>query len=101
MAKRTKLGLEVEKALKEAIAHRRGRIELATRVAPDHIDVAAIRRKTKMSRAAFAATFGLDPRALQDWEQKRRQPDRAARVLFAVIKHNPKAVMKALETEAA
>jgi putative transcriptional regulator len=101
MPKRTKIGREVERALREVVARRRGEIELTIRIAPDAVDVAAIRKRTGLSRAAFAATFGLDQRALQEWEQRRRQPDRAARVLLAVIKHNPKAVMKALETEAA
>jgi len=35
-------------------------------------------------------------RALQDWEQGRRKPDRAARAYLKVIAHQPKAVEKAL-----
>ena len=100
-AKRTKIGLEVEAALREVVAHRRGKIELPVRRVPDYVDVGAIRKASKLSRAEFAAKFGLDARALQDWEQKRRRPDLAARVLLTVIKHNPKAVIKALKTEAA
>lgn len=63
---------------------------------PDSVDVAKIRRRMKLSQARFAARFGLDVRALQDWEQKRRKPDRATRVLLAVIANEPEAVDRAL-----
>lgn len=35
-------------------------------------------------------------RALQEWEQGRRVPDRAARVLLTVIDRDPEAVVRAL-----
>ena len=60
------------------------------------VDVAAIRKAQGLSQSQFAARYGLDITALQQWEQKRRQPDRAARVLLQVIEHNPKAVEEAL-----
>ena len=59
------------------------------------VDVAAVRRQTGLSRPKFAARFGLDPRAVQDWEQGRRRPDRAARVLLRIIEQNPEVVAKA------
>ena len=37
-----------------------------------------------------------DVRAVQDWEQGRRVPDRAARVLLTVIDRDPEAVVRAL-----
>lgn len=52
-------------------------------------DVAAVRKALKLSRPKFAARFGLDARAVQDWEQGRRRPDRAARVLIGVIARYP------------
>ena len=63
---------------------------------PGEIDVRAVRTRMKLSQANFAARFGLDIRALQDWEQRRRNPDRATRVLLTVIDKNPKAVERAL-----
>ena len=47
-------------------------------------------------RQKFADRFGLDARALQDWEQGRRVPDRAARDLLTVIDSDPGAVVRAL-----
>ncbi|MGH7035876.1 MAG: helix-turn-helix domain-containing protein [Stellaceae bacterium] len=63
---------------------------------PEEIDVRALRKRLKLSQAQFAAKFGLDARALQDWEQKRRKPDRSTRVLLTVIDKEPKAVERAL-----
>ncbi|MDD9980909.1 MAG: hypothetical protein OXU81_06050, partial [Gammaproteobacteria bacterium] len=50
----------------------------------------------KLSRQKFADRFGLDVRAVQDWEQGRRVPDRAARVLLTVIDRDPESVVRAL-----
>jgi len=52
----------------------------------------AVRAKLGGSREAFSARFGLDCRAVQDWEQKRRMPDRSTRILMMVIEQNPKLV---------
>jgi putative transcriptional regulator len=49
-----------------------------------------------MSQNAFAARFGILPSTLRDWEQNRRQPDGAARVLLMVIDKEPDAVTRAL-----
>jgi putative transcriptional regulator len=55
-----------------------------------------LRKRLKLSRQQFANRFGLDVRALQDWEQGRRVPDRSARVLLTVIDREPDAVIRAL-----
>jgi putative transcriptional regulator len=57
-----------------------------------HLDVRAIRTKLKMSQDVFAARFGILPSTLRDWEQNRRHPDGAARVLLMVIDKEPDAV---------
>lgn len=62
--------------------------------AAEHI--VAIRKRMKLSRRKFADRFGLDTRAVQDWEQGRRVPDRSARVLLTVIDRDPEAVVRAL-----
>ena len=53
--------------------------------------ILALRKRLGLSRQKFADRFGLDARALQDWEQGRRVPDRAARVLLTVIDSDPEA----------
>ena len=64
--------------------------------APPEPTVAEIRARLELSQAAFAKTFGLDLGVVQAWEQKRRRPDRCARILLAVIAHEPEAVRRAL-----
>lgn len=92
------LGRRLVASLNEALAHARGEIELPsyTVTVPERIDVAKLRRRLGLSQAAFARAFGLEVTALHAWEQGRRQPDRAARVLLAVIAKEPQAVLRAL-----
>jgi len=96
--KRTKVGREVEEALGEVLAHVRGEVDLPRRIVddPSAERILALRKRMKLSRRKFADRFGLDARAVQDWEQGRRLPDRAARVLLTVIERDPKAVERAL-----
>ena len=96
---RTQVGLEVEEALEEVLAHVRGETPLPCRIVDDPAAerIVALRKRMKLSRQKFADRFGLDTRAVQDWEQGRRVPDRAARVLLTVIDRDPEAVVRALE----
>lgn len=97
-ARRTELGREVEAALKEVLAHVRGEIDLPCRLIddPSAARIRNIRKRLKLSRERFAERFGLDVRAVQDWEQGRRVPERSARVLLTVIEREPDAVVRAL-----
>jgi len=92
------LGRRLIVGLKEALAHSRGEISLPsyTVEVPEDVDVVSVRRGLGLSQAAFARTFGLDVTAIHAWEQGRRRPDRAARVLLAVIAKEPQAVLRAL-----
>ncbi len=97
---RSRVGHEIEAALGEVLAHVRGEVELPCRVIDDPTAerIRALRKRLKLSRERFAERFGLDARAVQDWEQGRRVPDRAARVLLTVIDREPEAVIRALRT---
>jgi putative transcriptional regulator len=83
---------------REAAAHLRGEIALTeySVTVPEDVDVAGLRDRLGLSQSRFAATFGLDVDAVQAWEQKRRRPDRTARILLAVIAKEPDAVRRAL-----
>ncbi len=97
-SKRSSLGPRLIAGLKDAVAHARGKLDLPnyTVTVPDRVDVAKLRRRLGLSQARFARAFGLEVTAIHAWEQGRRQPDRAARVLLAVIAKEPQAVMRAL-----
>ena len=59
-------------------------------------DITALHRRLKLSQARFAQKFGLRLRTVQEWEQGRRQPEEAARILLRVIEREPDAVERSL-----
>lgn len=87
--------------LEDALAYAEGDKSRGVERAVDvsAVDVTAIRKKLRLSQARFAASFGLEKSAVQDWEQGRRRPDRAARTLLKVIESEPEAVRRALARE--
>jgi putative transcriptional regulator len=89
-------GKELIQSAEEALAIAEGRAEPAAVFIPETIDVAAIRKRQKLSQAAFARRYGLPPGTIKDWEQKRRQPDRAAMLLLKVIEQAPDMVARAI-----
>ena len=98
---RTGVGHEIATALEEVLAHVRGEAALPCRMmdAPTADRIVALRKRLELSRRKFADRFGLDVRAFQEWEQGRRVPDRAARVLLTVIDHDPDSVVRALAAQ--
>jgi len=56
---------------------------------------ALARREARMSQAKFADMLGVSARTLQQWEQGRREPTGAARVLIEVARRNLKLVRTA------
>jgi putative transcriptional regulator len=97
--KRKNVASEFVEAMREAAAIAKGEVKPArvTKFKPSiALEIRQIRLFTGLSRAEFARRYALDARALQDWEQGRRRPDRAARAYLTVIAHRPKAVEEAL-----
>lgn len=95
---RTNAGRGIEAALDEVLTHARGEKALPCRIVDEPATglTAALRKDMNLSRRKFADRFGLDARAVPEWEQGRRAPDRAARVLLTVIDSEPEAVVRAL-----
>jgi len=56
-------------------------------------DVKAIRAKTKLSQAKFAATLRVPVATVRDWEQHRRMPDAPARTLLGMVDADPKVAL--------
>jgi putative transcriptional regulator len=93
----SKAGNILIKSANQALAYARGEISDGFNVnVPEEIDVKSIRNGLGLTQPEFSLRFGFDVRAVQDWEQKRRHPDRAARILLTVIAHEPEAVNRAL-----
>ena len=89
-------GKELIESVNEALAIAKGETEPAGAFVPEAVDVAAIRKRLKLSQSAFAKRYGLPLGTVRDWEQQRRSPDRAAVVLLSVIDHNPEIVARTL-----
>ena len=69
--------------------------DLITRSPRAHVpvvNVSAIRAKAGMSQSAFAASIGVPLGTLINWEQGRRQPTGAAKVLLALLAKKPSLV---------
>jgi putative transcriptional regulator len=51
--------------------------------------VVEARQKTGLSQTRFAELLGVSVRTLQDWEQGRRKPSKAAMSLIQIAKQRP------------
>ena len=60
-------------------------------------EVKRLRWSMRLSQAEFASEFGIPLGTLRDWEQRKSEPDAAARVLLRVIKIAPQTVAKAVK----
>ena len=83
------VGKEILRGLREI---RRGEVGRVVTVP----DIAKTREKTGLSQAKFAQLLGVSVRTLQDWEQGRRAPSRAARTLLMIAARNPAALFRVL-----
>ena len=55
--------------------------------------VAATRSKLRLSKTQFAELLGISVKTLHNWEQGRRKPTGAARVLLRVASRHPQIVL--------
>lgn len=68
----------------------------AARVTEVKLTMAAeARSHVGLSQAEFAKLLGVSLRTLQDWEQGRREPSGAAKMLLKIAAQNPDAVRAA------
>ena len=78
--------------LRDVADYRKGKREGFVAHVPASVDVRAIRKSSGQTQDAFARTYGFSIASVRDWEQGRRQPERSARILLAMIAHAPEAV---------
>ena len=88
----------IQKGVEEAIKWKNGKKTGARVRTYTAMDVAKIRKKTKMSQKTFSAYFGIPVKTAQDWEQG-RVPTGAAKNFLCVIDQEPYAVRRALTSE--
>lgn len=83
---------ELLESVREGGAILRGKTPPARSFKLDTPDVRQIRADYQLSQRDFAAMLGISIRTLQNWEQGRRKPEGAARVLLQVAEKHPEAI---------
>lgn len=93
---RTPLGAALEEGLKEVRAWQRGEAALEVvnvdPMPPERIR--SIRKKVARSTKEFERRFAIPAATMNNWEQGRRKPDPAGRLLLLVIDAAPEVVEK-------
>lgn len=92
-------GEGLKEGLQEALAWKRGETQLET-VEIDAMPVErirAIRKKVAKSAKEFERRFGIPAATINNWEQGRRSPDPAGRLLLKVLDAHPEIVEQAAQ----
>jgi putative transcriptional regulator len=92
--KNTEFGGALLEGLEEALAWKRGEIALeVVNLDPMPSErIRAIRRKVARSAREFERRFGIPAATISNWEQGRRKPDPAGRLLLKLIDAEPETV---------
>ena len=69
-------------------------------IVPEEVDVQAIRRGLGLSQHEFALRYGFPVGTVRNWEQGRRRPEGAARLLLEIIRQRPQVVEEVLRQQA-
>ena len=83
------LGQEILQGIQDIKAGRVGRRYTVASYA-----IIRAREKSGLSQAQFAALLGVSVRTLQEWEQGRREPSRAAQTLIRIADLHPEVLRK-------
>lgn len=85
---------ELLDSVAEAGQIRRGEREPARVTVVDTPDVAAFRAEHNLTRDELAGVLCVNVRTIESWEQKRRSPSGAARMLLQVAVRHPETVLE-------
>jgi putative transcriptional regulator len=84
---------ELKNSVKQGGAILRGDLESSRVFNFENPDVKAIRKQYGLSQNKFAKLLGISASTLRNWEQGRRKPEGAARVLLSVAAKHPEAIL--------
>ena len=84
--------------LEDALAFAKGDTSRGIAHMVNPVDVAAIRKSLGLSQSKFAVKYGFGVKTVQQWEQGRRRPGKAERVLLRVIEQNPRIAEEAAKS---
>ncbi len=92
---RKELFNELLESVRQAAAIERGELKPSrVFVATKQNEVARVRSRLGLSQTKFAVLLGISVNTLKNWEQGRRQPTGAAKVLLKVAARLPKAILE-------
>lgn len=87
---------ELLESVKQAAAIERGEMQPSRVFVVDKKnEVSNVRAKLGLSQNKFAALLGISSATLKNWEQGRRHPTGAAKVLLKIAQQHPKIVLNA------
>jgi putative transcriptional regulator len=93
---RKELFKELLESVKQAAAIERGDAKPSrTFVVNKKNEVARARAKLGLSQTRFASLLGISASTLRNWEQGRRRPTGAAKILLKVATRHPKVLLDA------
>jgi putative transcriptional regulator len=78
------------------VAHINGEPNKGRETVVEFADAKAIRQGLGMSQAVFSCAYGIPLKTLQQWEQRRHNPDRTASAYLWTIEEFPDQVREAL-----
>ena len=84
---------ELLESIKQGSKIMRGKMEPGRTFTFEQPDVKTIRSNYGLSQDKFAKLLGISAATLRNWEQGRRKPEGAARVLLQVAAKHPEAVL--------
>lgn len=85
------------KGLQEAVEFSKGKLKAKKHnIKVPVVNAQQARAKLGLTQEEFALTFGVSVATVRNWEQGRRVPTGAAKVLLNVIQIEPEAVKRAL-----
>lgn len=95
---RKELFQELLASVKQAAAIERGQEKPSRlfKVKP-RTEVTRVRRQLGLSQSKFASLLGISASTLRNWEQGRRKPTGAAKVLLRIAARHPKAILEAAD----
>jgi putative transcriptional regulator len=83
--------------MEEAILHAKEELKAKKHdILLPNVDVHKARDQLQLTQKQFATTFGVSIATLRNWEQRRRFPTGAAKVLLKIIQKEPEIVKRVL-----
>jgi putative transcriptional regulator len=89
IARRTEFIRQADGSILRRITRAGGTVEKEDRIPAEQWEVSAARAGTGLSQEEFARLLGVSKRTLQEWEQGRKRPSGAARVLLRIAARRP------------